>query len=172
MGATAYTTAPQKVEEHPNRLCRPELRCSATTPRGPCRAPRRPSSGFCFRHDPTLTECRILSCSKGGRTPRQASIVPALVRFDWDSLAKPEGMERLRRLVLTAMLQGQLKAGVARFILEQAEKVRAAMPRQSDDAFTRRLLERLRGPVAEPPSRADDDEEEMLTGESGAPPAQ
>jgi len=98
-----------------------------------------------------------MSCSKGGRTPRRASVVPGLIGFDWDSLAQPDGMQRLRRLILMAMVQGQLKSGAARFVLEQAEKARAAMPRQrrTDDRLMARILAKLPPPGDEAEESAD-----------------
>lgn len=78
--------------------------------------------------------------------------MPALVRFPWGSLATPEGAQRLRRLVWSGLLLGQLKPATAKLLLAEAEAA-ACRPREGGQLFAT-LLRRI---VERPPPPRDDE---------------
>jgi hypothetical protein len=154
--ATAYSRSPVEVEQRGPRQCRPQFRCTAQTPRGRCRAPQRPESrGLCYWHDQEMAAYRATSSARGGRAPRRPSLLPALQRFDLDSLGNDEAWRRFQRLVFSALVQGRLKSNVARFLLDQAKAIRDSLPRPKPG-----MHPALRTLLDAPPRTGWDDDED------------
>jgi hypothetical protein len=131
-----------ELKQRPNRLCRPELRCSAETPSGPCRAPRRPASLHCYWHDETLAEYRAKSCSKGGRGFRRGSSTAELARID---VATEEGLGRFRRAIMFALAQNRLTSGRARVLVDLARQEHEAGNPRRQGGWTRERIAALIG---------------------------
>lgn len=72
---------------------------------------------------------------------RTRAAIPALTRFDWAALSEPAGIERLRGLVFSALVQKQMTTATAKFIL--AEAVAIARASRVDEPHLAAILREL-----------------------------
>lgn len=151
MGHDAISPAPAVAKQRPNRLCRPERQCGRPTPRGPCRAPRRPGSESCYWHDAQLGEYRKLAAARGGSAPRRIADLGRLDRLD---LASPDGLLAFERTLLREVASGRLSAGRASMLLRLADRVHAQSKRDDGGSAMREAIREL---MNTPPPAPDED---------------
>jgi hypothetical protein len=93
-----------------------------------CFAPRRRGSSFCFWHDPAAKAARIDAGARGGRAVRRDKEITGLLHFRFESLDTLEGLERYHRLLIAALLRGEVTTAKVRLLDELGQRIHAEMP--------------------------------------------
>src|SRR2546426_4605267 len=106
--------------------------CTASTSRGPCRAPAHAGSELCYWHDPAIALRRADAASRGGRSPRRIHLDGVRPTLD-----TPEKIARVVESYIGGLANGRATANQVKAVTAAAHVLLEAL----DAGIVRRELD-------------------------------